>query len=50
MDSRPLPLRIDNPAFGLQFRDEFLQIHQRSVYARPARYAITPPPPHPYAL
>jgi hypothetical protein len=42
MDSRPLSLRFDNAAFGLQFRDEFLQIHRQSVYARPARYATTP--------
>jgi hypothetical protein len=42
MDSRPLPFRFDSPAFGLQLRDEFLQIQRQSVNARPARYAITP--------
>jgi hypothetical protein len=42
MDSRRPPLRFDNPAFGLQFLDEFLQIHHLLVYARPARYAISP--------
>jgi hypothetical protein len=41
MNSMPIPLGFDNPAFHLQFRDESFQVHHRSsVYAQFERHAI----------